>query len=75
MKTFSGKGFDTICGFVNDDFSRPVLEECKKLGIDLVALRCAGFDKVDLKAADELGIKTVRVPAYRYLIITYLYYT
>lgn len=64
VKSFQGKGFDTICGFVNDDFSKPVLKECKKLGIDTVALRCAGFNNCDLKAAKELGIKVCRVPAY-----------
>lgn len=74
VKSFQGKGFDTICGFVNDDFSKPVLKECKKLGIDTVALRCAGFNNCDLKAAKELGIKVCRVPAYRYLYLSlYLY--
>lgn len=64
VKTFKGKGFNTICGFVNDDFSKPVLLECKRLGIDTVVLRCAGFDRLDTKAAQELGIKAARVPAY-----------
>lgn len=50
--------------FVNDDSSRPVLEKLKEAGVKLIALRCAGFDRVDLAAAEELGIKVVRVPAY-----------
>ncbi|MGC6744353.1 NAD(P)-dependent oxidoreductase [Escherichia coli] len=50
--------------FVNDDGSRPVLEELKKHGVKYIALRCAGFNNVDLDAAKELGLKVVRVPAY-----------
>ncbi|XNM46789.1 2-hydroxyacid dehydrogenase [Escherichia coli] len=50
--------------FRNDDGSRPVLEELKKHGVKYIALRCAGFNNVDLDAAKELGLKVVRVPAY-----------
>ncbi|MDA0149577.1 2-hydroxyacid dehydrogenase [Vibrio sp. LaRot3] len=53
-----------VCAFVNDDLSRPVLEELAEQGIKLIAMRCAGFDRVDLPAAQELGIQVVRVPAY-----------
>ncbi|MCM5338690.1 hypothetical protein MMT22_29945, partial [Escherichia coli] len=42
----------------------PVLEELKKHGVKYIALRCAGFNNVDLDAAKELGLKVVRVPAY-----------
>lgn len=55
---------DVVCIFVNDDGSRKVLEKLAALGIKMIALRCAGFNNVDLKAAQELGIKVVRVPAY-----------
>ncbi|MEB8537909.1 2-hydroxyacid dehydrogenase [Cronobacter sakazakii] len=55
---------DGVCIFVNDDGSRPVLEELKKHGVKFIALRCAGFNNVDLDAAKELGMKVVRVPAY-----------
>jgi len=55
---------DAVCIFVNDDASRPVLEELAALGVKYIALRCAGFNNVDLAAADELGLKVVRVPAY-----------
>lgn len=55
---------DVVCIFVNDDGSRKVLEKLAVLGVKMVALRCAGFNNVDLKAAKELGIQVVRVPAY-----------
>ncbi|WP_426449110.1 2-hydroxyacid dehydrogenase [Siccibacter colletis] len=57
-------GCDGVCIFVNDDGSRPVLEELKKVGVKFIALRCAGFNNVDLDAAKELGLHVVRVPAY-----------
>ena len=57
-------GCKAVCLFVNDDGSREVLEELAALGVEILALRCAGFNNVDLDAAQELGIKVVRVPAY-----------
>lgn len=57
-------GCEAVCIFVNDDVDRSVLEELAELGIKFVALRCAGFNNVDLNAAREFGIKVVRVPAY-----------
>ncbi|MGB7799647.1 2-hydroxyacid dehydrogenase [Buttiauxella sp.] len=57
-------GCDGVCIFVNDDASRPVLEELKNQGVKFIALRCAGFNNVDLEAAKELGLPVVRVPAY-----------
>lgn len=57
-------GFPAVCVFVHDLVSRRVLEEMKKGEGRLVALRCAGFNNVDLKAAAELGITVARVPAY-----------
>jgi D-lactate dehydrogenase len=57
-------GCDGVCIFVNDDARRPVLEELKKHGVRFIALRCAGFNNVDLDAAKALGLKVVRVPAY-----------
>ncbi|KAB8313659.1 2-hydroxyacid dehydrogenase [Erwinia endophytica] len=62
VKTATGcKG---VCIFVNDDGNPAVLRELAELGIKFVALRCAGFNNVDLDAARQLGIKVVRVPAY-----------
>lgn len=55
---------DAVCIFVNDDGSRKVLEKLTALGVRIVALRNAGFNNVDIKAAQELGLKVVRVPAY-----------
>lgn len=55
---------EVVCIFVNDDGSRKVLEKLAALGVKIIALRCAGFNNVDLKAAQDLGIQVVRVPAY-----------
>jgi len=58
------QGYDAVCVFVNDKIDRPTLEKLSEHHIGLVALRCAGFNNVDLKAAKELDITVVRVPAY-----------
>jgi len=57
-------GSQGICIFVNDTADAPVLEQLKSIGVELVALRCAGFNNVDLEAAEKLGLTVVRVPAY-----------
>ena len=57
-------GFDAVCIFVNDAADGSVLTRLKELGVRLVALRCAGFNNVDLAAAETLGLSVVRVPAY-----------
>ncbi|MDW2245026.1 2-hydroxyacid dehydrogenase, partial [Vibrio sp. 1287] len=57
-------GCDVVCAFVNDDLSAPVLKQLSLGGTKLIAMRCAGFDKVDQQAAKELGLQVVRVPAY-----------
>jgi D-lactate dehydrogenase len=53
-----------VCVFVNDRVDRPVVEALAKQGIRHIALRCAGFNNVDLEAAKENGITVTRVPAY-----------
>jgi D-lactate dehydrogenase len=58
------KGFEAVCVFVQDVVNREVLTRLAAGGTRLVALRCAGFNNVDLAAAAELGISVVRVPAY-----------
>ncbi|MDX5480717.1 MAG: 2-hydroxyacid dehydrogenase [Hymenobacteraceae bacterium] len=58
------KGHEVVCIFVNDVANKKVLQVLAEQGIKLVALRCAGFNNVDLNMAGELGIKVVRVPAY-----------
>jgi D-lactate dehydrogenase len=57
-------GHEAVCVFVNDGVDAAVLEALAKVGVKLVALRCAGFNNVDLLAAERLGIAVVRVPAY-----------
>lgn len=57
-------GARAVCVFVNDVLDRQVLEGIKAGGTELVLLRCAGFNNVDLEAARELGIRVTRVPAY-----------
>ncbi len=57
-------GYDAVCIFVNDDASRPVIEQLNKCGIKLILLRCAGFNNVDMEAAKECGMTVLRVPAY-----------
>ena len=57
------KGSDTIVVFVNDVINEKVIDSLCEYGIKLIALRCAGFNNVDLKAA-EGKTTVVRVPAY-----------
>jgi D-lactate dehydrogenase len=60
----SAEGCKAVCVFVNDVVDAACLKNLSKLGVGLVALRCAGFNNVDVEAARELGIRVVRVPAY-----------
>ena len=53
-----------VCAFVNDQLGGAVLETLAQGATRLIALRCAGFNNVDLDAAARLGIKVARVPAY-----------
>lgn len=57
------KGADVVCIFVNAECDAKVIDELVNNGVKLVALRCAGFNNVDLKAAEE-RIRVTRVPAY-----------
>lgn len=56
-------GADAVCVFVNDTVNREVIDRLYELGIKTVALRCAGFNNVDIKHAAG-KIRVVRVPAY-----------
>lgn len=58
------EGFPAVSAFVNDTLSAPVLRRLRDAGTQIVALRCAGFNNVDLAAAEDLGITVARVPAY-----------
>lgn len=57
-------GFGAVCVFVNDRADAQVLEALQQGGVGLLALRCTGFNNVDLDAAARLGMKVVRVVTY-----------
>lgn len=57
-------GSEAVCVFVNDQVNAAVIEKLRSLGVRLIALRCAGYNNVDLSAATKHGITVVRVPAY-----------
>ena len=56
-------GYDVVCVFVNDDINRKVIDALTKMNVKLIALRCAGYNNVDIEYAYE-KIHVVRVPAY-----------
>ncbi|MDR1962264.1 MAG: 2-hydroxyacid dehydrogenase [Planctomycetaceae bacterium] len=58
------EGFQAVCVFVNDELNDKVLNCLAKHGCRMIALRCAGFNNVDLLTAKNLGITVARVPAY-----------
>lgn len=58
------KGCDAVCVFVNDKLDAEVIEKLAHNKVKLIALRCAGFNNVDLEAAKKHNIKITRVPAY-----------
>jgi D-lactate dehydrogenase len=53
-----------VCVFINDQLDSAVLRAIAAQGVRLIAIRAAGFNNVDLKTAEELGMTVVRVPAY-----------
>ena len=58
------QNYPAVCVFVNDTLDAPTIEALAQGGAQLIALRCAGFNNVDLKAADANGLTVARVPAY-----------
>ncbi|KAJ1531310.1 hypothetical protein HK096_007035 [Nowakowskiella sp. JEL0078] len=67
-------GSRIVCVFVNDDASSQVLAKLSGMGVQMLALRCAGFNQVDLKACQALNMSATRVPAVSYAftrVITY----
>lgn len=58
------QGYEAVCVFVNDKIDRKAIEIMSKNAVRLIALRCAGFNNVDVEAAQEKNIKILRVPAY-----------
>ncbi len=57
------KGYDAVIVFVNDTVDADVIDLLSSFDVELIALRCAGFNNVNLKAAKD-KIKVIRVPAY-----------
>lgn len=57
-------GHDVACSFVNDRIDAAALDQLREAGVKLIALRSAGFNHVDLVAADRIGMPVVRVPEY-----------
>lgn len=60
---YMAKGYDAVCIFVNDKVNKICVDILHKLGIGVIALRCAGFNNVDLKRCKD-KICVLRVPAY-----------
>jgi D-lactate dehydrogenase len=58
------RGFEVVCSFVNDRIDTNVVAALRSGGTRLVALRCAGYNHVDLAAAASAGLRVVRVPEY-----------
>ena len=58
------EGSQAVCIFVNDNASAPVLRKLGNYGVRYLALRSAGFNHVDLKVANDLGMRIARVPEY-----------
>lgn len=57
-------GYDGVCAFVSSDVSADTLQILHEKGVQLVLMRCAGFNNVDSAKATELGIRVMRVPSY-----------
>jgi len=57
-------GFRAVCVFINDELGEETLQNIAASGTQLVALRCAGYNNVELDVAQSLGMRVVRVPAY-----------
>ncbi|MGV8711592.1 MAG: 2-hydroxyacid dehydrogenase [Nitrosomonas sp.] len=60
----TAKGMEVVCIFVNDRLDRLCIAQLFNIGVKLIALRCAGYNNIDLKAAREFGLAVIRVPAY-----------
>ena len=60
----AAKNARAVCVFVNDQLDRSCLELLARQGVELVALRCTGFNNLDVEAAKELKLAVTRVPIY-----------
>lgn len=57
-------GYEAVCVFVNDQVNRETISKLAAGGTKIIATRSAGYNQIDLQAAEEIGIPIVRVPAY-----------
>lgn len=64
LTAFKAAGSSVVCAFVNDDLGKETLRLLATEGVKIIAMRCAGFNNVELSEAGKLGLKVVRVPAY-----------
>ncbi|MDX2179738.1 MAG: 2-hydroxyacid dehydrogenase [Bryobacteraceae bacterium] len=58
------EGCRAVCAFVNDTLDASAIERLARQGVKLIAMRCAGFNNVDVGAAAATGMAVARVPAY-----------
>ena len=61
---YMANGYDVVSIFTGDDASAPVIEALSKNGVRFIAVRAAGYDNVDIKKAEELGIRVANAPSY-----------
>ena len=64
LHTRLSEGYEAVCLFVNDQADAAVLKALQQYGVRYILLRCAGFDRIDLDTAHQLGLPVARVPAY-----------
>lgn len=57
-------GCEVVCAFVNDSLNAAVIKVLAETGVQMIAMRCAGYNNVDVAAAQQHNIRVVRVPAY-----------
>ena len=60
---YMAKGCKAVCAFVNDDINKEVIDTLDELGVHFIAMRCAGYNNIDFKAAKD-KMRVARVPAY-----------
>ncbi len=58
------RGYDAVCAFVNDELSEETFAILRECGVKAVVMRCAGYNNVDLRAAEKHGLLVFRVPVY-----------
>src|ERR1044071_5232454 len=58
------RGYEAVCIFVNDEANKAVIQQLANLNVQLLALRSAGYNHVDLAAAQQYNLPVVRLPTY-----------